>query len=97
MNPDAPTVDALLSVAGATVVLTIILEIAFKAANLAAATKDRFGPLIAALSGVVLVGAAAYYLHADVAQAALTGLFAGFASSGVHDTVSGLGKSTDGG
>lgn len=88
MDPTAPTVDSLLSVAGASAILTLVLELAFRTWKPEPATLDRFGPVIAAVAGIVLVGGAALYLHADVAQAVLTGLFAGFASSGIHDVVS---------
>lgn len=52
-----------------------------------AGTKDRFGPLLALLVGVVIVGGFALSQGADVVSAVLTGFLAGQGSMGVHDVV----------
>lgn len=80
-----------LTVAGASVILTILLQALFAALKLAGEQRDRFGPIIALVAGVVLVGGFAVVQGADLAAAFLTGILAGATSMGVHDTASALG------
>lgn len=86
MGGDIAT-ESLLTVAGATVVVSIVVGVILRALNLSPESKDRFGPLIAIIVGVVIVGAVALYTGADIAQALITGLLAGSASMGLYDTV----------
>ena len=88
MDPSLNLATAdLLTVAGATVVVSIVVGVILRALNLSPETKSRFGPLVAIGVGVVIVGAAALYTGADIGQALLTGLLAGSASMGLYDTV----------
>ena len=96
MGGDLATTD-LLTVAGATVVVSIIVGVVLRALNLSPESKDRFGPLIAIGIGVVVVGAAALYSGADIGQALLTGLLAGSAAMGLYDTVKSVATSARGG
>lgn len=81
---DLGTTD-LLTVAGATVVVTIIVEVLMRAIKPSPETKDRIGPLVAVGVGVLVVGAAALYNGADLGQALLTGLLSGAAAIGLYD------------
>ena len=80
-----------LTVAGASVILTVVLQALFGALNLDGSQRDRFGPIIALAAGVVLVGGFAVVQGADLAAAFLTGILAGATSMGVHDTADSAG------
>ena len=82
-----PTVDSLLSVAGATPVVTIAVEAIKRAWAPSKAELQRFGPLVSIGVGLVLVGSAAVAVGASIPQALLTGLLAGAAAIGLHQLV----------
>jgi len=96
MGGDIATTD-LLTVAGATVVVSIIVGVVMKALKFSPEHQDRFGPLVAIAIGIIVVGAAALYSGADLAQALITGLLAGAASMGLYDTVKSVLPSGGGG
>lgn len=75
----------LITLAGASVVVGILVEIAKRALGWTAATVDRFGPLLAVVIGLVLVTSAGIAQGADPLQSALTGLLAGATSGGLYD------------
>ena len=79
------TISDLQTVGGATVIVALVVEIVKRAIAWTPATVDRFGPLVAAIFGVVLVTAVGAYEHADLAQSALTGLLAGAGAMGLSD------------
>jgi hypothetical protein len=92
---DAPTLGALQTVAGATILVAALMQILLGALRLAPATQDRFGPLLAVVVGVVVVEVATFTLlsgpsRADVVQGAVNGIFAGLAAIGVHSVVTNI-------
>ena len=86
-----------LTVGGASIVISIITGAVFKALGwtdlpgLPNALKDRFGPLAAIAVGVVVVGGVAFVQGADLLSAVLVGLLAGYGSQAAHDTAGALG------
>lgn len=78
-----------LTLGGASILLSIIMGALISAIGWTkpenAATKDRFGPLLALAVGVVVIGAFAIAQGADPLVAILTGLLAGNGAMGVHD------------
>ena len=91
MDVAAPSVNALVTVGGASVVTMILAEVLKRAWHPTPAQQDRFMPLIAVVLGVgvALVGTWALGLtdHVSLVQAGITGLFAGVGSSGLYDVV----------
>ena len=87
---DAPTIASLLTVGGNSAATWLVCEVFWRTANVAPATKDRFGPIVAVGFGVGLAILAALTLglaRGDLLQAALTGVVAGAAAVGLHDIV----------
>lgn len=89
---DAPTVAALTTVAGAAILITVILQVAFRTLSLDATLQDRFGPLIAIVIGIVVVEVATATVitgagKADYFQGAINGFFAGLSAVGLHGFV----------
>ena len=87
---DAPTVQALTSVAGATLLTAAIVQLILNTAKLDDAVENRVGPLLAVGVGIVIVELATFTVmsgptRVDVFQGAVNGLFAGLASMGVHN------------
>lgn len=84
------------TVAGAVVVVAIIVEVVKRAWNPPAAAADRFLPIVSILVGVLTVIVADFGLGlfgaSNWVQAVFTGIFAGAAASGVYDTVNSGGK-----
>lgn len=80
-----------LTLAGASIVVSILMGALLSALGWTkpenGETKDRFGPLLAILVGVIAVGGFAVVQGADLVSAVLTGLLAGNGSMGVHDLV----------
>lgn len=86
-----PTIETVLTVAGAAVVTTLALQVIKPALGEHAATiMPRFGPLLAVVIAVVFVTVATALTvgltGATVFQAALTGLAAGMAAVGIYET-----------
>ena len=84
------TIDQLTTVAGLTTACTLLSFLFWKTVSVAAATVDRFGPVVAVLIGVVVgVGAGALLGQGslDLAQDVVNGVVAGLASMGVYDLV----------
>lgn len=89
---EAPSVESLLTVGGLGLVVTIITEIIWKAANVASDVKERIGPLVSVVVGCILAVLASFTLGLtggqDIGTALLTGVFAGATGIGIHDAVS---------
>ncbi len=83
----------LLTVGGASAVVTMCMSVLLGALAWPPATVDRFGPLLAVGMGLVLVTLAALVVGAAIPQAFLTGLLAGCASQGIHQVVKAVGTS----
>jgi hypothetical protein len=92
--------SVLVTVGGAAVAVAIIVQIIVSAAQWTAATKDRFGPMLACITGVVVVEVASVGLgvgtRQDIVQGLFTGLFAGASAMGIHDLISGSAKAVSG-
>ena len=90
---DNPTLAALLTTAGLAPVVAIIEEALLTAAGPSPEARDRFGPLLALVLGVVIAEVVTVALglgtKADVAQAALIGILGGSGGIAAHDVVSG--------
>jgi hypothetical protein len=81
------TVADLITLGGATIVVTLVVELIKRATAWDAAFNDRFVPLLAVFVGIAIGGGAALYLGADPVQAGLNGLLAGCASQGLHQVL----------
>lgn len=85
------TLADLTNVAGAVVLVTILVEVLKRALALTDAAVDRFGPALALGLGVVIVVAATLLTvpitAAAIGQAVLTGLLAGAGAMGLSDAV----------
>lgn len=77
-------VAEVLTLAGATIVVTILTEVTKRAGKMDDDQVSRFGPLIACLYGVVIVVAASLSQGVDPVAGALTGLLAGAGASGIY-------------
>lgn len=88
---EAPTVASLLTLAGNAAVVALVVTLIKRTMALTAAQVDRYGPVLAVGTGVVLAELATIVTNAasfgakDVTQAALTGLVSGCLSSGLYD------------
>ncbi len=78
------SVNDLLTLSGATIVITILVEVIKRALAFNDVQTTRFGPVLSIGIGLIILVAAAASQHADIAAAALTGLIAGASSSGVY-------------
>lgn len=81
----AVTPAEVLTLGGASIVVSIIVGALIAAWKPTADAKDRFGPILAIATGVLVVGVFAVVQGADLASAVLVGLMAGAGSMGVHD------------
>ena len=82
------TVSDIQTVAGAAILVALIVEVVKRAGQFPPATVDRFGPLFACLMGVAIVVAATLGSGTgDIGQAALTGLLGGASAMGLSDAV----------
>lgn len=93
---EAPTLAALGTTAGLATVTLLVVQLIWRTARPSAEAKDRFGPLVAVLVGVVLALVAVFVGGAnpagapagsDVVNAILAGLFVGTTAMGLHDAV----------
>ena len=89
---DAPTLQSLVTVAGAASLVAVIIQLYFNMARPAPATQDRFGPILAVILGIIVVEVATFTVvtgvgKADIVQGAINGLFAGLASMGLHNVI----------
>lgn len=89
---DAPTLQSLTTVAGAAILVAVLMQLFLNAAKLASDVQDRFGPIIAVVLGIVVVEVATFTIvtgasKADIVQGAINGVFAGLASMGIHNVV----------
>jgi hypothetical protein len=79
------TVADLLSLAGAAIVVAIIVELLKRTLAWSPEFTARFAPLAACVTGTVLSVLAAVWLSRDPVQAALTGFLAGALAGGLYD------------
>lgn len=86
MDATVPAVSGLLTAGFLSVVTSAVVEVILRAWQPDAATKDRFGPLLAYIVAIVLAVSAALYLKADAFEGALLGILVGWGAMGVHDT-----------
>ena len=87
---DTVTPEQIQTVAGASVIVTILMSAILAAWKPTPELRDRVGPILAIVVGVVVVVGYAAWTGADVQQALLTGLVVGSASMGIHDLVNGV-------
>jgi bacteriorhodopsin len=85
---EVPTLEGLLSVGGAAVLTSILVEILKRAWNPSEEIRDRFLPLVSVLVGIGVVLLAVFGLgvggRAEIVQAIITGIFAGVTASGLY-------------
>lgn len=87
---EAPTLAAILTGGGASIVTSVLVQYAIlPLLQLTEQARDRFGPFIAILTGIVVVEVATFTVivgptRQDVVQGAVTGIFAGLAAIGLH-------------
>lgn len=84
---DAITYDQLTTIAGLTGSVWIVTQIVVRATGLTGAARDRFGPLIAAISGAAIATIAAIATNGDPVLGAINGVIAGGTAMGLHDTL----------
>lgn len=91
------TPGEVLTVAGASIVISILVGVILAAWKPDPATKDRFGPILALAVGIaVVVGFGLLQGATDYASLLLTGILAGGGAMGVHDTVDAVTPSSPG-
>lgn len=95
---EVPSLEALRTVAGASIVVVVILQVLWATWKPLPAVKDQFGPLVAIVVGIIVTVVATLVAPpssgnggADIVSAILNGLFAGAASMGIHDTAKSAG------
>lgn len=78
-------INELLTLGGAAIIVTIVVEVIKRALAMSEAAITRFGPLLAVVVGIVTAGLAAVSLPgSDISSAILTGLLAGASASGIY-------------
>ena len=85
------TLAQLTTVAGISAGTFLLNEVIWRTANVADAVKDRFGPLVALLTGVgigVFAGLVLGFGGADLAQDGINGVVGGLASMGIQNLIS---------
>jgi uncharacterized membrane protein len=94
MIPDltSPTVADILTLGGITATTALIVFVIMNTANLTTEAANRFGPLIAVATGLVVSLGFTFLLipepqRPDLAQAILNGLFGGLASIGTYQLI----------
>jgi len=92
---EAPTVNSLLTTGGLAVAVVLITQLIWSTVRPSPDTKDRFGPLVAVIVGIVLSLIAVFTVGLDPAGSAgtdifnaiLSGLFVGATGMGIHDSI----------
>lgn len=88
---DAPTLEQLTTVAGATILTALLTQLVLNVWRPSADQKDRFGPFLAIIIGVVVTVVATFAIGGagsqQIVAALINGIFAGAAAMGVHDTI----------
>jgi hypothetical protein len=86
-----PTIAGLVTIAGLTPVVVLINYALLRAANAGTAARDRFGPILSIVVGIVVAEGATAGLgliaRQDVANAALIGLLSGGNAMGLYDLI----------
>ena len=88
-----PTIAQLATVSGNAAITFLVGQVLWRTAAANPATQDRFGPIVAVGTGIVLALAAAVVdltpalQRADLVQAGLVGLVSGCSAIGIHDLV----------
>lgn len=91
---DTITPAMMLTVAGITVITSILVAVVLTAWKPAPDVRDRFGPLLALAIGVILAVGYALAQSADIGAAVLVGIIGGWSSSGLYDTLNGFAPSS---
>ena len=88
MTLDAPTAGMLSTIGGLSIIVTVVVEIILRAWSPSAATKDRFGPLLALAVGVAfaVIGSIANGTP-DPLTGVLLGVICAGTGMGIHDTI----------
>ena len=81
------TLLAITTLAGAAILVSILVEVVIRTLAWDEAIQGRFGPILAIVLGVVCVTASAAVSGADLAQGVLTGVMAGATAMGIHGLV----------
>lgn len=87
----APTLEMLTTVAGAALLTAVLMQyVVLALLNPTPPARDRFGPLLAILTGIVVVELATFTVvtgatRLDFGQGLVNGIFAGLAAMGLHD------------
>lgn len=93
MALEEPTVGMLATVAGISLIVTIVTEIILRAWSPTVAMKDRFGPLLALLVGILFAVAGSLVNGSpDLVTAVVLGVVSAGTGMGVHDTVTSVPK-----
>jgi hypothetical protein len=93
---DGLTLAQLVTVAGVASATALVDEVLWRTAAASDAIKDRFGPIVALTTGVIVAILAALTLGfggQDLAQAVINGAVGGLAAIGVHDLFDSAGVS----
>jgi len=94
---DDLVISDLTTVAGLTLVVTLIVAVIKKAMAWDDSFEDRFVPLLSVGIGIIIGIPVALYVGTDPIQALLTGLLAGTAAQGVQQTLMKVRPAPDGG
>lgn len=78
------TVAMVATLAGAALLVSIVVEVVIRTFAWTSATQGRFGPVLAIILGIVFCTAAAAVSGLDIAQGVLTGILAGASAMGIH-------------
>lgn len=81
------TIAGITTLAGAAILVSIVVEVIIRTLAWDAIMQGRFGPLLAIVVGVVCVTGAAAVSGADIPQGVLTGVMAGATAMGLHGLV----------
>lgn len=89
---DAPTLQALTTVAGITIAVAAIEAFLLPALKLSDEATNRFGPLLAVGLGIIISVIATWVVvtgvgKQDIASAVVNGIFGGLAAIGTHSVV----------
>lgn len=91
MPTEGLTLAQLTTVAGIASATALLSEVLWRTLAVAAAVKDRFGPIVALAIGVIVGVLASLVLGLggqDLAQSVINGAVGGLAAIGIHDLFS---------
>lgn len=85
------TVAMIATLAGAALLVSIVVEVVIRTLAWTPATQGRFGPAFAVILGIVFCTSAAAVSGLDIAQGVLTGILAGASAMGIHGLATSVG------